>query len=89
MSTRDMVAVSRRRRPVFLNLARIQMPVCALTSIAHRVTGIFLALGVPFTIYLPDLSLQGPQSYARMTGFFVGLMAMGVWMMRILSTVRG
>jgi succinate dehydrogenase / fumarate reductase cytochrome b subunit len=70
MRTRDMVAASKTRRPVFFNLARIQMPVGALTSIAHRVTGIFLALGVPFSIYLLDLSLQGPQSYARVTGFF-------------------
>jgi succinate dehydrogenase / fumarate reductase, cytochrome b subunit len=70
MRTRDMVAASRRRRPVFFNLARIQMPVGALTSITHRVTGIFLALGVPFSIYLLDLSLQGPQSYAQVTGFF-------------------
>jgi len=42
----DMTA-PKRRRPVFFNLARIQMPVGALTSITHRVTGILLALGVP------------------------------------------
>ncbi len=46
------------------------MPVGALTSITHRVTGIFLALGVPFGIYLLGLSLDGPQSYARVTGLF-------------------
>jgi len=55
---------------VFFNLARIQMPVGALTSITHRLTGIFLALGTPFGIYLLDLSLQGPQSYARVIGLF-------------------
>jgi len=55
---------------VFFNLAQIQMPVGALTSITHRVTGIFLALGVPFGIYLLDLSLEGPQSYARVTRLF-------------------
>jgi succinate dehydrogenase/fumarate reductase cytochrome b subunit len=70
MRTPDMVAASRRRRAVFSNLARIQMPVGALTSITHRVTGIFLAPGVPFSVYLLDLSLQGPQSYARVTGLF-------------------
>jgi succinate dehydrogenase / fumarate reductase cytochrome b subunit len=69
-ATRDMGAASRRRRPVFLNLAQIQMPVGALTSIAHRLTGIFLALGVPFAIHLLDLSLQGPQSYALVTALF-------------------
>lgn len=63
-------SASKRRRPVFFDLARIQMPVGALTSITHRVTGILLALGVPFGIHLLDLSLQGPQSYARVRGLF-------------------
>ena len=56
--------------PVFFNLMQIQMPVGALTSIAHRVTGILLALSVPFSIYLLDLSLQGPQSYVKVISLF-------------------
>jgi succinate dehydrogenase / fumarate reductase, cytochrome b subunit len=56
---------SSKRRPVFLNLAKIQMPVGALTSITHRITGMLLAFGVPFCIYLLDLSLQGPLGYAH------------------------
>jgi len=58
------------RRPVFLDLVRIQMPVGALTSITHRVTGILLALGIPFGIYILDRSLQGPESYTRLIGLF-------------------
>ena len=58
------------RRPVFFNLLQIQMPVGALTSITHRVTGILLAVGVPFSIYLLDISLQSPQSYARVIDLF-------------------
>jgi succinate dehydrogenase / fumarate reductase, cytochrome b subunit len=58
------------RRPVFFNLVQIQMPVGALTSITHRVTGIILALGIPYGVYLLDLSLQSPQSFARLTGLF-------------------
>lgn len=64
------MTASKRRRPVFFNLVQIQMPVGALTSIAHRVTGIFLAIGVPFSIYLLDLSLQGPQSYIQIVSLF-------------------
>jgi succinate dehydrogenase / fumarate reductase cytochrome b subunit len=56
---------SRKPRPVFLNLATIQLPVGALTSIAHRFTGVLLAAGVPFCLYLLDLSLQGTAGYAR------------------------
>ena len=52
-------------RPVFFNLVQIQMPVGALTSITHRVTGILLALGIPYGVYLLDLSLQSPQSFAH------------------------
>jgi succinate dehydrogenase / fumarate reductase cytochrome b subunit len=57
--------VSSNRRPVFLNLAKIQMPVGSLTSITHRITGVLLAVGVPFSIFLLDLSLQGPRGYAQ------------------------
>ena len=54
-----------KRRPVFFNPARIQMPVGALTSITHRITGILLAAGIPFGIYILDLSLQSDESWSR------------------------
>jgi succinate dehydrogenase / fumarate reductase cytochrome b subunit len=57
-------------RPVFFNLVQIQMPVGALTSITHRATGILLAVGIPYGVYLLDLSLQSPQSFAQLTGLF-------------------
>lgn len=58
------------RRPTFLNLALIQLPVGAFTSITHRVTGVLLALGVPWLVYLLELSLRGAQSYAHVTALF-------------------
>jgi succinate dehydrogenase / fumarate reductase cytochrome b subunit len=64
------MALSKKRRPVFFNLMQIQMPVGAVASITHRVTGILLALSVPFSIYLLDLSLQSPQSYAQVISLF-------------------
>ncbi len=72
------------RRPVFFNLTQIQLPVGALTSIAHRITGILLALGTPFGIYLLELSLQSPQGYARVVDMFdkwafKGLAILFVW----------
>jgi succinate dehydrogenase / fumarate reductase cytochrome b subunit len=69
MRVRDM-ATSSRRRPVFFNLMRIQMPVGALTSITHRATGIFLAAGIPFSFYLLDLSLRDPQSWLQVIRLF-------------------
>jgi len=64
------VAHTNNRRPAFFNLLQIQMPVGALTSITHRVTGILLAIGVPFSIYLLDLSIESPQGYVQVTAMF-------------------
>lgn len=61
---------SKARRPVFFNLLQIQMPVGALTSITHRVTGILLALGIPFSIYILDQSLRSPESFTWLIGLF-------------------
>jgi succinate dehydrogenase / fumarate reductase, cytochrome b subunit len=59
-----------RSRPVFFDLLRIQLPVGALTSITHRVTGLILALGIPLGAYLLDMSLRGPESYGRVVALF-------------------
>lgn len=50
--------------PVYLNLFRIRFPVGAVTSIAHRISGILLFLSLPFLVYLLDLSLRGPEGFA-------------------------
>jgi succinate dehydrogenase / fumarate reductase cytochrome b subunit len=89
------VAISKSNRPVFFNLMQIQMPVGALTSISHRVTGVFLAAGVPFSIYLLDLSLRDPQSFGRVASLFDGLPFRGtvilfVWLLtqHLLAGIR-
>lgn len=76
----------KNRRPVFFNLVQIQMPVGALTSITHRITGVLLALGIPFNVYLLALSLQGPQGYAQVIGIFdkfvfKALMILFIWVL--------
>ena len=58
---------------MFLNLAQIALPVGALASIAHRVAGVLLAIGIPFGVYALDLSLQGPPGFARMAAALEGL----------------
>lgn len=50
-------------RPVFLNLSKIHIPVMAVMSIAHRLTGLLMFLFIPFVVYLMSLSLQSPQGY--------------------------
>ena len=62
--------MARSTRPVFLDLTQIQMPVGALTSIGHRISGVVLAVSVPLAVYLLARSLHDEQGYAEVTGFF-------------------
>lgn len=57
-----------RPRPVFLNLAQIAMPVGAVTSICHRLSGVLLAAGVPAALYLLGRSLDGEAGFAQVAG---------------------
>lgn len=58
--------MARATRPIFLNLMQRQMPVGALTSIGHRLTGVLLAMGVPLNVYFLYLSLHSEQTFAAM-----------------------
>ena len=58
--------------PRYLNLFRIHLPITAVLSIGHRITGVLLAVCIPAVIYLLDLSLRGHAGYAAAAGFFHG-----------------
>ncbi|MDT8402945.1 succinate dehydrogenase, cytochrome b556 subunit [Sulfuriflexus sp.] len=60
--------MSRRTPPVFLNLLQIRMPVTAIASILHRLSGILLFLSLPFLILALQQSLQSPEGFARLMG---------------------
>ncbi len=53
------------KRPVHLNLLQIRFPVPAVMSIGHRISGVLWILLLPAMIFLVDLSLSGPQGFAR------------------------
>ena len=63
-------AVAPVQRPVFLDLMRIQLPVGALTSIAHRISGVVLVASVPIAIYLLGLSLRDETGFSQVTALF-------------------
>jgi succinate dehydrogenase / fumarate reductase, cytochrome b subunit len=65
-----MMTTRRKPRPVFLNLLLIRMPVTAVVSIGHRISGVLLFLAIPFAIYLLQLSVQGPQGHAEAIALF-------------------
>ena len=59
-----------KKRPKFLNLFQISMPVTAVLSITHRITGVLMALLIPVGLYLFDLSLQSEDGYREVTALF-------------------
>ncbi len=52
------------KRPVYLNLLKIRLPLTGMVSFAHRITGVILFLALPFAVYLLDLSIESEQSFA-------------------------
>ncbi len=54
-----------KQRPVHLDLAKIRLPGVAIASIGHRVSGVLLFLSIPVLIYILQVSLEGPQGFAR------------------------
>jgi len=52
-----------KKRPKYLNLFEIRLPLAGFVSIMHRVSGAGLFLMLPFLIYLLQLSLGSPQDF--------------------------
>ena len=57
-------------RPVNLDLLRISQPITAITSIAHRISGVLLFLSIPIVIWMLEQSLHSPQAYAQVIALF-------------------
>lgn len=54
-----------RPRPKYLNLIQIRLPLPALVSILHRVSGAVLFLLLPLLLTWFEMSLESPQAFAR------------------------
>jgi len=52
-------------RPKYLNLIQIRLPLPALVSILHRVSGAALFVLLPLLLVLFEMSLESPQTFAR------------------------
>ncbi|MFN3398413.1 MAG: succinate dehydrogenase, cytochrome b556 subunit [Sulfurimicrobium sp.] len=55
-----------RKRPKHLNLFQIKLPVAGVASILHRISGFGLFLMLPLLIWLLELSLGSPESFASL-----------------------
>ncbi len=51
------------KRPVYLNLLKIRLPLTGIVSFGHRITGVLLFIAIPFAVYILDLSIQSEQSF--------------------------
>jgi len=56
---------TRDGRPVYLNLAKIRLPISGIISIMHRIFGLLLSLSIPFFTLLFGLSLQSEAGYEQ------------------------
>jgi len=57
-------------RPVFLTLWQIKMPLTAIVSILHRISGIAMVVSIPVAAFLFHLALSGPDGYAAAVAFY-------------------
>jgi succinate dehydrogenase / fumarate reductase cytochrome b subunit len=55
-----------KKRPKYLNLFEIKLPIAGFASILHRVSGFGLFLMLPLLIWLLELSLGSAESYATL-----------------------
>lgn len=63
------------QRPVNLDLSSLKFPPMAIVSILHRLSGLALFLLLPVMLYLFQLSLKSPASFA----YFQTLMMSSLW----------
>lgn len=58
-----------KKRPVYLDLLRIRLPVGGLVSILHRVSGVLLVVALPFSLWILQQSLISAEQYQQITGW--------------------
>lgn len=63
------------KRPVFLNLVKIKLPVAGIMSIAHRASGALMVLAIPFVVYLLERSSSSSDGFVAIAALFDGGMA--------------
>lgn len=73
---------ARRQRPLSPHLQVYRLPLPALTSIAHRITGVGLTVGTLLLVWWLVAAATGPDAYACASNFIaspIGLVLMFGW----------
>ncbi len=76
------------KRPVFLNLIKIRLPVAGVMSIIHRASGVVMVFSIPFLLYLLQGSLKSEQSYQQIVAFVHQPVAMVVLFLMMWSLMH-
>jgi succinate dehydrogenase / fumarate reductase, cytochrome b subunit len=56
--------LTKKPRPVNLNLFTFHYPITAIASILHRISGVILFLFVPFLVWVLSLTLASPDDFS-------------------------
>ena len=82
-------------RPVFLDLAKIRLPLAGILSIGHRISGVVMVMAIPLLLYLLDSAVSGPEGFAAAREMTAGLafqfvlfLALWALMHHLLSGIR-
>lgn len=73
---------AKRQRPLSPHLQVYRLPLPALTSIVHRITGIGLTVGTLLLVWWLVAAAAGPDAYETASGFIaspIGLLLMFGW----------
>lgn len=85
--------MNNKERPVYISLTQFKFPVTAIASIVHRITGVFLLLGIGYLLWLLSLALDSEAGFAQaeavLAAPFAKLVLWGVLSMLIYHILAG
>lgn len=62
--------VNKQRRPININPLSIRLPIMAIVSILHRISGVLVFLLIPMLLWALELSLVSPEGLAQIKDFW-------------------
>lgn len=71
----------------FKDLPTYRLPLAAILSILHRISGALLFLLLPLLVWVFDLSISSELSYERLSAVVDGLGFYPLWLVRILFLI--
>jgi len=73
------------QRPKFLNILKIKLPITAIASILHRLSGFVLFLLLPLVIYGLGLSLKNSDSFDFVSNFLDKPIFQWLWLIILVA----